>query len=596
MFQKPLPIPPVATPIVSQQINGITVDFYETYIQSFQQQVYPDLGPANLVGYNGTAPGPTYYVQRGHETIIRYYNKGTEDSVIHLHGSASHAAWDGWAMDAVHPGQWKDYYYPNYETARPMWYHDHDDGHTASHAYYGQAGVYIVYDPAEDVLGLPTGKYDVPLTITDKKYQANGDLASPTGDPMNFFGDIIQVNEQPWPYLSVEPRKYRFRLFDMSLSRVYNLYFADASGNQIPFQIIGSDSGLFGSPVSAQAVTIASGERYEVVIDFSAYKGQKIVLGNQMSQAQVQEYANTNKVMQFNVGTTVSDNTNNGNVPGVLNGNIAWPASRDTVDHVFNFQMGGDATWTINGVSFEDVNNRVLARPPQGTVELWELRHTGGPAVHPVHVHLVNLQIVSRTGGRSLQPYETAGLKDIVYLEPGEVVRVRAFYGPWNGVYMFHCHNLIHEDNAMMAVFNTTALAGLGYEYDSTQQYSDPMDTRFAPRDYDAADWSQGAIISAMSSLGALSAYAQATALIAAENLSGYGFPSTSVQAQPSVYTPTPTTSKSNPYSPPGRQSPTGRPGRGSFFNRREEGDLDVLTPLDSIVTPAPSVALAFRA
>ena len=73
-------------------------------------------------------------------------------------------------------------------------------------------------------------------------------------------------------------------------------------------------------------------------------------------------------------------------------------------------------------------------------MELWQVVHAGGPAVHPVHVHLVNFQVVSRTGGsRSVMPYEAAGLKDVVLLEPGETAEILAFYGPWNGLYMFHC-------------------------------------------------------------------------------------------------------------------------------------------------------------
>lgn len=417
--------------------NGRTINYFLTTIQPFTAQIYPNLGPTHLIGYNGTAPGPIFIVERGTETIIRYVNNGEESAAVHLHGSYTHAAWDGWAADEIPVGSWKDYYYPNTESARSIWYHDHAEGHTATDAYYGQAGVYIIHDPAEDVLGLPSGKYDIPLAISDKAYQSNGDLVSPTASEINFFGDVIHVNDQPWPYLAVEPRKYRFRLYDMSLSRPYNLYFADEEGNWIEFQVIGSDSGLFGGPVSSNDVTIAMGERYEVVIDFAQYSGQNITLGNNMQQAQIAKSTNTDKVMRFVVGSTVTDSTNNGAVPSTLNGDIQWPAPRTTLDHTFNFQMGGESTWTINGVDFSDAKNRVLARPPQGTVELWEFHHTGGPAVHPVHVHLVNMQVLSRTGGaRGLLPYEAAGLKDVVLLEPGETVRVLASYGPWNGVYM----------------------------------------------------------------------------------------------------------------------------------------------------------------
>ncbi|KAH9825623.1 Multicopper oxidase [Teratosphaeria destructans] len=519
MFQFPCPIPEVAEPEYTQTIGGRTIQFYSSTVEPFTKQIYPNLGPAHLVGYNGTVPGPTYIIEKDTETIIRYLNKGETTSSVHLHGSYTHSVWDGWADDELDVGQWKDYYYPNSESGRAMWYHDHADGHTASDAYYGQAGVYIIHDPAEDSLGLPSGKYDIPLALTDKTYQSNGDVAAPGNDPINFFGDTIEVNNQPWPYLAVEPRKYRLRFFDMALSRPFDLYFEDPSGNWIEFEVIASDSGLFGGPVKSNDLTIAMGERYEVVVDFSGYAGKNISLNNNMQQQQVQEYDKTDQVMRFVVGNSVSDSSNNGAVPSTLNGNIQWPAQRTTVDHTFNFQMGGESTWTINGIDFSDVNNRVLARPPQGTVELWELRHTGGPAVHPVHIHLVNLQVVSRTGGsRGVLPYEAAGLKDTVLLEPGETVQVRAFYGPWNGVYMFHCHNLVHEDHHMLDAFNVTILNALGYDFNSSLVYSDPMDTRFHPQEYSESLYEPAAISSAIASLGSMNPYGAATALSSAEN------------------------------------------------------------------------------
>ncbi|KAK4634969.1 Bilirubin oxidase [Fulvia fulva] len=517
IFENPLPIPEIAQPAFTETINGRQVQYYESEIKPFEQQVYPNLGTAKLIGYDGVAPGKTYCVPRGTETVIRYTNRGTQSSSVHLHGSYTHSAWDGWAFDELQPGQWKDYYYPNTETARPMWYHDHAHGHTAADAYYGQAGVYIITDPAEDALGLPSGKYDVPLCITDKIYQANGDLASPTNNPINFFGDTIEVNSQPWPYLNVEPRKYRFRLFDMSLSRSYDIYIADENNNPIQFQVIGSDSGLFAAPVDAKDVVISMGERYEIIIDFSCFAGQNITMFNGQQIAQINEFHNTDKVMRFVVGDSVTDESNN-NVPSTLNGAIDWPAQRDTIDKTFNFQMGGADVWTVNGVDFSDPNSRVLARPPQGTVERWRLVHTGGPAVHPVHIHLVNMQVLSRTGGaRGLMPYEAAGLKDVVMLAPGEIVDVLAFYGPWNGLYMFHCHNLVHEDHTMMAAFNTTTLEALGYDFNSTQGFGDPMDPRFIAKAYDESAFSDAAKHEAVSSLAALNAYAPVSSLMAAE-------------------------------------------------------------------------------
>ena len=100
----------------------------------------------------------------------------------------------------------------------------------------------------------------MPLAITDKTYQSDGNLASCEGSDLNFFGDTIQVNEIPWPYLSVEPRKYRLRFFQMSLSRPYDLYFVDDSGDSIQFDVIASEGGLFGSPVQSSDLVMSMGD------------------------------------------------------------------------------------------------------------------------------------------------------------------------------------------------------------------------------------------------------------------------------------------------------------------------------------------------
>ncbi|KAL1582192.1 hypothetical protein WHR41_09184 [Cladosporium halotolerans] len=508
-------------PQFTEVVNGVPIDYYEMTIESFDIALFPGHGLTSLVGYNGTAPGPTFRVENGRETVVRVLNHGNRTAAMHLHGMSSHAVWDGWAADELEIGQYKDYYYPNNEGSRTIWYHDHAERHTAVDAYEGQSGVYIIYDPAEDSLGLPSGKYDIPLCLSDKTYQDNGQLVSIEDIDLNFVGEFIQVNEQqPWPYLEVEPRKYRFRLYDMSVSRPYDLYIVDEDANWLEFQVIGSDSGLFGHPVATNDLTMAMGERYDSVVDFSGVKGRNLTFANKLQNPAIEDFENTDKVMRFVVGHEVSDDSNNSAVPDTLNANLELPRKQNStkVDQAFNFQMGGDATWTINGVAFSDPNARVLAKPPQGAIELWELRHTGGPGVHPVHIHLVNMQIVSRSGGpRGLLPYETAGLKDTVFLQPGEVVHVLAYYGPWNGLYMFHCHNLVHEDHEMMAAFNVTRLEELGYNFESTQGFDDPEGKKYSAVDFSADAYDYDAKHSLVRSLGELNAYQPASSIKAAQ-------------------------------------------------------------------------------
>ncbi|KAI0131815.1 Cupredoxin [Xylariales sp. AK1849] len=507
LYQFPLPIPPVKAPklTITNPVTNKPIDYYEINIKPLTQQVYPGKSPAKLVGYDGISPGPTFMIERGRETVVRFINNSTSPNSVHLHGSPSRAPWDGWAEDVTLPNQYKDYYYPNSQSARNLWYHDHAVDITAVNAYFGQAGVYLIHDPAEDSLGLPSGYgvYDIPLVLSAKQYQKDGTLYSPAGETTSLYGDVIHVNGQPWPYLKVEPRKYRFRFLDAAISRSFNLYFepSSAAGIKIPFQVVASDAGLMSAPAATDKLAISMAERYEVVIDFSKFKGQNVTLRSDRIVGADTPYLNTDKVMRFVVSSAaVSDPST---VPGTLRNIPSLPA-KSTVAHHFNFERT-NGEWRINGVSFADVNNRVLAKPPRGTIEVWELQNTGGGWTHPVHIHLVDFKVVSRTGGsRGVQNYEAQGLKDVVWLQQGETVQVEAQYAPWDGLYMFHCHNLIHEDHEMMAAFNVTALSDLGYTETS---FVDPMETRWRAKDAVAEDFTTAAITAKVQSMAALQPY-----------------------------------------------------------------------------------------
>ncbi|KDN60548.1 putative bilirubin oxidase, partial [Colletotrichum sublineola] len=119
-YQFPLPIPPVKRPKMSikNPVTNRPIDYYEVDILPFKKQIYPDRGLTSMVGYDGMSPGPTFLVPRGREAVVRFTNKAVLPSAVHLHGSPTRAPWDGWAEDRIFPGQYKDYYYPNSESAR----------------------------------------------------------------------------------------------------------------------------------------------------------------------------------------------------------------------------------------------------------------------------------------------------------------------------------------------------------------------------------------------------------------------------------------------------------------------------------------------
>ncbi|KAH6638234.1 oxidase cueO precursor [Boeremia exigua] len=506
IFQNPLPFPPEKSPRYSytNKTTGNTIDYYEIDVKPFEHQVYPGLKPARLVGYDGVSPGPTIRTQKGRETVVRFMNNGDKDLSVHLHGSYSRAPFDGWAEDVTKPKQYKDYYYPNHQSARTLWYHDHAVHHTAENAYFGQAGFYILEDPAEAKLGLPSGpKYDLPLALSAKQYNPDGTLFDPVNERDSLFGDVIHVNGQPWPYHKVEARKYRLRFLDASISRAFKLTF-EADGKAIPFHVIAADTGLLTKPVQTSNLEISMAERWEVVFDFGPYAGKNVTLKNGRDVQHDEDYAATDKVMQFVVGTGAPDTTNNGPLPGTLR-TVPFPPKKNGVDRTFKFGKSGGA-WTVNGVTFADVNNRILAKPQRGAIEVWELENSSGGWSHPVHIHLVDFQILSRTGGkRPVLNYEKEALKDVVLLGENEKVTVIARYAPYDGVYMFHCHNLIHEDHDMMAAFNVTSLSDWGYP--ETTKFLDPMEEKYRSKAISAEDSQEAFIMDKMSKFEAMEAY-----------------------------------------------------------------------------------------
>lgn len=217
----------------------------------------------------------------------------------------------------------------------------------------GQAGFYILHDDEEEAIaGLPQGDFDVPLALTSKRYNPDGTLWSPEAnrETTNLFGDVIHVNGQPWPHFKVEPRKYRFRFLDASISRSFQLYFEPSSkaGSRANFKVVGSDAGLLLNPVDTTQLDISMAERWEVVMDFSAYKGQNVTLRSNQKVADNDVYLNTDKVMRFIVGNTVSDPSGKDPLPALPAKlrDVPFPPAHATVEHQFEFQRQG-GEWKV---------------------------------------------------------------------------------------------------------------------------------------------------------------------------------------------------------------------------------------------------------
>jgi spore coat protein A, manganese oxidase len=454
-----------------------------------------------VFGYNGQVPGPTIRTWKGQPVIVRQSNAlqtppdgypnakppaeyttdpSQRSTSTHLHGSASLPQFDGYASDLTYPGQHKDYFYPNSQRARMLWYHDHGVHHTFDNVFSGLAGLYIMHDAEELATGLPTMadpqtlRYDVPLVIRDAMFDVNGGLIWDTLEESGAFGDVPLVNGVPWPKLRVQPRLYRFRILNASVSRSYEWELHDGK-SAIPFTVVATDAGLMPSPQKVTRLKHGMAERYEIVVDFSKLKGATLTLRNWLPKNNI-DYSTIRQVMQFKVSRKAPTNTLRNTIPAnwselvSVDECMTWNESDLIAQSVPQREFRLDRAhgqWTINDFTWQDVVDSgytfSLAEVEQNAVEIWQFANLHGGWFHPMHIHLIDFKVLSRNGSAAnVRAYEK-GPKDVVYVGENETVRVAMRFdapsaGPgWpapRGRYMMHCHNLVHEDHDMMMQFN----------------------------------------------------------------------------------------------------------------------------------------------
>jgi len=486
-YVDPLPLPGVLTG------TDLTIGASE-----FQQQLHRDLPPTTVWGYNGSYPGPTIEAQMGVPTTVVWQNNLYRDgspiaadqhllpldptiervmsqyvpNVAHLHGGHVPSAVDGGPFSYFEPGQSVTYEYPNNQVATTLWYHDHAMGFTRLNVFAGLAGFYLLRDAFEASLNLPGGDYEVPLVIQDRAFNPDGSWAYPAEGITSvhpvwvpeFFGDVAVVNGKAWPYFDVEPRRYRFRILNGSNARVYDLSLG------IPFYQIGSDGGLLPAPVTRKRLLIAPGERADVVLDFTGYAGRSFVMMN-AAPAPYPDGGDPNlrHIMRFEVRKPLAG-LDSSVVPAVLRPMERIDPATAVRTRDIELREELDAydnplEVLINGVPFTAPTTEF---PQLGTTEIWRLLNTTGDT-HPIHLHLVQFQVLDRQPFDAEHYLETGelvftapavppddnemGWKDTVRANPEEVTRIIARFEDYTGKYVYHCHILEHEDNSMMRPF-----------------------------------------------------------------------------------------------------------------------------------------------
>jgi FtsP/CotA-like multicopper oxidase with cupredoxin domain len=470
-FTQPLRLPPVLRPTRVGR-----PDVYEITQTVARQAILPGT-TTEIWGYNGVFPGPTLELTTGRPALVRHTNRLPVPTVVHLHGGHTPAAHDGFPTDLVlplgaranplavpgmgapDPGAvfsrgTRDYLYPLNQRAATLWYHDHRMGFTAPGVWQGLAGFALVRDPEEAALPLPRGDRELPLMITDRAFAADGSMPYPALDPTlttpgvidpytsGLLGDTILVNGTPWPIATVPAVRHRLRLLNASNARRYRLALDPPPPGGGGLVQIGTDGGLLGAPVVRDTIDLSPGERVDLVVDFARYRPREQVrLANQLGTGPC---AN---VMLFDLAGPAPDDSA---LPTRL---AETPTTAPTPSPAvpvrdFQFRNNADAGWTINGLPFDPARpDAIVARD---TTEVWRFT---GDAHHPLHAHLDPFLVVSRDG----EPQPTdVGWKDTLYLAPYQQVAVLVRFTDYPGRFLLHCHNLEHEDMAMMSTFTIT--------------------------------------------------------------------------------------------------------------------------------------------
>ena len=469
----------------SSAVHGAAdAPYYRVRIREVSYSMHRDLPPARQWSY-GDGPGPVMFEATQHEGVLvdwvnelpakhilpiagpmhgmEYLAKAPATrTVTHLHGARVPSISDGYPEDWFGPGHNKLCYYPNHQDATGLWIHDHAMGVSRLNVFAGLMGWYLLRDDVETGLGLPSGKYELPLLIYDRSFDPQGQLYYPNPPDegawaQEYLGDAMVVNGKVQPYHEVEARKYRLRIANTANSRFFSL----ALSNGQSFQVIGSDQGLLAVPVDLKRLVLAPAERTDLIVDFSQARGENV---NLISDAL--------ELMQFRVSKErVADESV---MPPKLIPieRIAEKSAvrvREMTLNEFDGDNGEPMVMLLNRKHWVDP---VTEYVKLDSTEIWSFINLTED-VHPIHLHMVHFQILDRqsfstydyltdnvlrmTGPAISPPAHEMGWKDVVQCPPETVTRIIVPFHGYAGRYLWHCHILEHEANDMMRPYVVVA-------------------------------------------------------------------------------------------------------------------------------------------
>ncbi|HMN05230.1 MAG TPA: multicopper oxidase domain-containing protein [Flavobacteriales bacterium] len=443
---QPMAIPPL-----------LDADTFHLTVAAHTHQFYPGKNTPTF-GVNGPYLGPTLLMHKGDTARIVVENQLDEETTMHWHGMHVPGVMDGGPHSIIEPG---DSWLAEYEVKNPAgtyWYHPHPHMMTARQANLGISGFIIVKDDDEAQLELPRsyGEDDFPVVLQDKKWIANGEMA------LYPLGDSMLVNGTPNAMLEVPAQVVRLRVLNGAVARIFNLGFSDNRN----FTMIASDAGLLPAPVSINRLMFSNGERAEILLDLAGLEGDTLTLmsyGNELTDPMpgsgnlILESSLLNGVafpmLRLVVGPPTIDPVTT--IPQTLVTNTPpdeSSATRTRIKTLTGTGMVAMGQFRINGLLYDMdvVNDTILL----GSTEVWHFVNNTNLA-HPMHLHGVSFYVLERDG--QAPPAWEQGPKDVVLVDQGEDVKLIATFTEPAGAdfpFMYHCHNLMHEDHMMMLQFS----------------------------------------------------------------------------------------------------------------------------------------------
>ncbi|NOQ64801.1 MAG: multicopper oxidase domain-containing protein [Methyloprofundus sp.] len=417
---------------------------------------------------------PTIRLHKGQKVRIYLKNKLPTATIIHWHGLHVPAVMDGNPMYAIANGETFVYEFEVLNRAGTYWYHAHTHGLTAKHVYSGLAGLFLVSDDQEQALKLPSGEFDLPVVIQDRDFDAQNQLSY--SDHMmqkmhGFLGEQILVNGQPSYALEVSTRAYRMRLLNGSNSRIYKLAWDDGT----PMKVIATDGGLLETAETLPYLMLAPAERRELWVDFSDKK-----VGTTMTLSSLE-------FSTGGMGMMGRGSSHAGSEMTVLKVHVSKKvASKDRlpkqlsqvkklrVADAENPRSPRRITLTmrhmsalLNGRSYKMNDIQADEIIPVNTLQVIEFdngfHRSGGGGMgmmggmgmpHPMHMHGEQFQVIKRESRKTYNSVTDGlldkGWQDTVLVMPGEKVTILKPFNDYTGIFMYHCHNLEHEDMGMM--------------------------------------------------------------------------------------------------------------------------------------------------